>query len=49
MRVIAYLVPTAATSLRQLNWRDALAAELPPFMLPSAVVLLDKLPLTSNG
>ncbi|NUP11642.1 MAG: amino acid adenylation domain-containing protein [Polyangiaceae bacterium] len=48
LRIVAYVVgarPQVDTSVL----RAALAAELPPFMLPSAFVVLDVLPLTANG
>jgi amino acid adenylation domain-containing protein len=46
-RIVAYVVtddPGAGTQLRA-----RLAAALPPYMVPSAVVALDHLPLTRNG
>ncbi|HEX7980352.1 MAG TPA: amino acid adenylation domain-containing protein, partial [Gemmatimonadaceae bacterium] len=55
-RLIAYVVPRAdgyavshgdrATGDRMREW---VAAQLPEYMVPSAVVLLDALPLTANG
>jgi amino acid adenylation domain-containing protein len=47
-RLVAYVVPEgAAPSLTEL--REALAAGLPEYMLPSALVVLESLPLTGNG
>ncbi len=48
-RLVGYatLVPGAETSVREL--RDFLRESLPEHMIPAAVVLLDALPLTSNG
>ncbi|HSL84658.1 MAG TPA: amino acid adenylation domain-containing protein, partial [Thermoanaerobaculia bacterium] len=48
-RLVAYAVPAegASTSAREL--RAHLAAGLPDFMVPSAVVLLAELPLDPNG
>jgi amino acid adenylation domain-containing protein len=55
-RLVAYVVPRAdgyavshgdrATSERVREW---VAAQLPEYMVPSAIVLLEALPLTSNG
>ena len=54
--LVAYAVPKQAgyavshsdrpTSVKLIEW---LAAQLPEYMVPSAVVLLDALPLTANG
>ncbi|MER5439724.1 amino acid adenylation domain-containing protein [Streptomyces sp. NPDC002790] len=50
----AYLVPAADTSGAQVRddpgqLRDALSAQLPPYMVPAAYSVLDRLPLTPNG
>ena len=50
LRLVAYVVPAAGRDCRlERLLRQALAAELPPFMVPAAFVLLDQLPLTANG
>ncbi|MEV4399347.1 amino acid adenylation domain-containing protein [Nonomuraea sp. NPDC049607] len=43
-RLVAYAVHDAGDALR-----DHLAAELPPHMMPSAIVPLDRIPLTPGG
>jgi len=48
-QLVAYVVPASTTSTDVSVWRAALAAELPPFMIPSAFVVLETLPLTANG
>ncbi|MFC7984951.1 amino acid adenylation domain-containing protein [Streptomyces sp. NPDC057336] len=46
-RLVAYVVPSDATTVSEL--RRSVAERLPEFMVPSAVVLLDRLPLMPNG
>jgi amino acid adenylation domain-containing protein len=47
-RLLAYVVPTQkAPTISELN--DFLRQKLPEYMVPSAFVFLDALPLTSNG
>jgi amino acid adenylation domain-containing protein len=50
MRLIAYLVPGVGKALPEAQaLRTALADNLPEYMIPSAFVTIDKLPLTGNG
>jgi len=48
-RLVAYLSPQPGTVIDALALRAHLALELPDYMLPTAFVQLDTLPLTSNG
>ncbi|MEV7598149.1 amino acid adenylation domain-containing protein [Kitasatospora sp. NPDC089797] len=49
-RLVGYLVPAPAAGLLDLDaLRTHLAAELPDYMLPAALVPLERLPLTPNG
>jgi acyl-coenzyme A synthetase/AMP-(fatty) acid ligase len=51
-RLVGYVVQdpaTAAEPLDEAAVRDELAAELPHYLVPAAVVRLDALPLTANG
>ncbi|MFF2076847.1 amino acid adenylation domain-containing protein [Kitasatospora sp. NPDC058162] len=49
-RLVGYLVPAAGAAPVDLDaLRTRLAAELPDYMLPAALVPLERLPLTPNG
>ncbi|MEI8212293.1 MAG: amino acid adenylation domain-containing protein [Planctomycetota bacterium] len=48
-RLVAYCVPTTEIVLNHSELRGRLRSRLPDYMLPSAFVSLDKLPLTSSG
>ncbi|MBW4891780.1 amino acid adenylation domain-containing protein [Mucilaginibacter sp. HMF5004] len=52
-RLVAYVVPLAVKEITKAteiqNWKAALKASLPIFMVPNDFVLLDALPLTANG
>jgi amino acid adenylation domain-containing protein len=48
-RLVAYFVPSAARVLTVTELRRVLAAKLPDYMVPSAFVVLDALPLTGSG
>jgi amino acid adenylation domain-containing protein len=47
--LLAYVVPAAGSAPTTAELRHHLAAELPPYMLPSSVVSLDRLPTTPSG
>jgi amino acid adenylation domain-containing protein len=48
-QLIAYVVPQAAATPTERDLRSFLKRTLPGYMLPAAIVLLNKLPLTVNG
>jgi len=49
IRLVGYLVPAPGSQLDPVQLRAAAAAELPRYMVPAAMVILDALPLTVNG
>ncbi|MBR8745519.1 CDA peptide synthetase III, partial [Nocardiopsis sp. MG754419] len=48
-RLVAYAVAEVGVEADPAALRADLAASLPEYMVPSAVVVLDELPLTANG
>jgi non-ribosomal peptide synthase protein (TIGR01720 family) len=48
-RLLAYVVPRAGAAPNASELRRFLERELPPFMVPSAFIPIDALPLSSNG
>jgi amino acid adenylation domain-containing protein len=48
-RLVAYIVPMAQPAPSPGELRDFLKERLPDYMLPAAFVLVESLPLTSNG
>jgi amino acid adenylation domain-containing protein len=48
-RLVAYVVPRPGFQPNVEQVREALKTILPPYMIPSSVVMLDELPLSSNG
>lgn len=48
-RLVAYVVPRQGGSPSANDLRRALAAQLPDYMIPSAFVLINAIPLTANG
>ncbi|HEV7857249.1 MAG TPA: amino acid adenylation domain-containing protein [Pyrinomonadaceae bacterium] len=48
-RLVAYVVPTIEGETTATMLRDDLKETLPAYMIPSAIVLIDAMPLTGNG
>ncbi|WP_009970581.1 AMP-binding enzyme, partial [Burkholderia pseudomallei] len=49
LRLAAFATPEAGARIAADALRDALAARLPDYMVPAALVVLDALPVTANG
>jgi len=49
IRLVGYVVVTRQTTVTTAELRDALKEQLPDFMVPSHIVVLDALPLTPNA
>ena len=48
-RLVGYVVPSAGADPDPAELRAGLAAQLPDYMVPAAVVLIERIPLTVNG
>ena len=48
-RLVGYVTETATGTVEPAEARSHLADRLPPYMVPSAIVVLDSLPMTING
>lgn len=48
-RLVAYFVPRSGSTLDQSELRDWVSDMVPDYMVPSAFVVLDAIPLTTNG
>ncbi|EKT77920.1 non-ribosomal peptide synthetase, partial [Rhodococcus opacus M213] len=48
-RLVAYVVPVAGEVIDVDTVRDAVARDVPSYMVPSAFVVLNELPVTANG
>ena len=48
-RLVAYCVTRSGDSISAADLRQRLAASLPDYMVPSAFVFIDRMPLTPNG
>ncbi|WP_240930265.1 amino acid adenylation domain-containing protein, partial [Streptomyces coryli] len=48
-RLIAYVVPTAAGEIDPVALREFAGGQLPEYMVPAAVVVLERFPVTVNG
>jgi len=47
--LVSYVVPVEGTSVSGDDLRETLTRTLPAYMVPAAVIVLDEVPLTSNG
>ena len=49
MRLVGYVVPVSGSSLAASDLRRHVANALPEYMVPSSVIVLDRIPRTANG
>jgi acetyltransferase-like isoleucine patch superfamily enzyme len=49
LQLVAYIVPTGTSQITGVGLRRELAEHLPDYMIPSAFVVMDALPLNANG
>ena len=47
--LVAYVVPEAGETAQVAAWREVLGRQLPEYMVPAAFMVLDELPVTTNG
>jgi acyl-CoA synthetase (AMP-forming)/AMP-acid ligase II len=47
--LVAYVVPVAGAELTRVGIRRALLQQLPAYMVPAKIMLLDDLPRTASG
>jgi acyl carrier protein len=47
--LVAYVVPKAGRQINKAEMRTFAAAKMPPYMVPSELVVLESMPLTANG
>jgi amino acid adenylation domain-containing protein/non-ribosomal peptide synthase protein (TIGR01720 family) len=48
-RLVGYVVPSSSTAVSTSELREQLKSTLPEYMIPAAIVLLEHIPLTTNG
>ena len=48
-QLVAYVVPRREAEINTMELRGRMKGSLPEYMVPAAIVLMDELPLTSNG
>ncbi|GAA3849312.1 hypothetical protein GCM10022243_14100 [Saccharothrix violaceirubra] len=48
-RIVGYVVPAAGADVSPRELRDFVGVRLPDYMVPAALVVLERLPLTNNG
>ena len=49
VRLLAFCIPETGSGAKQDVLRNALMNQLPPYMVPAAIVLVDAFPLNANG